>query len=148
MASSSSGDMFSATSASFSCPLSSSFFSHAASSCKSTGLFGYNILCTANGFSSATDLALRKSREIVAKVASADNDGDLLKTVKRLDQLSDLLCSVIDAAQCIKYVHPDPQFVKAADDAFSTLTHFLNQLNTNSELYNVKILYYPVKRRN
>ncbi|TPX60897.1 hypothetical protein PhCBS80983_g01423 [Powellomyces hirtus] len=59
----------------------------------------------------------------------------MAKTVKRLDRLSDILCSVVDSAELIRNVHPDKKFVDAANDAHMALSSIINQLNTHQELY-------------
>jgi intermediate peptidase len=102
---------------------------------KPTGLFGYRILQSENGFGKMADYALAKSEKIVESVIGSNSSADQLQTVKRLDKLSDLLCSVIDSAQLIQFVHPDDRIRKSASDAFKKLSTYLNSLNTNLELY-------------
>ncbi|KAJ3290651.1 Mitochondrial intermediate peptidase [Borealophlyctis nickersoniae] len=67
------------------------------------------------------------------------------KTVKRLDRISDVLCSVLDMTELIRNVHPDKQFRRAADEAFAKLSTFLNQLNTHQGLYQAlkRVLDHP-----
>ncbi|KAJ3018899.1 Mitochondrial intermediate peptidase [Thoreauomyces humboldtii] len=59
----------------------------------------------------------------------------MAKTVKRLDRLSDILCSVVDSAELIRNVHPDTRFIRAANDAHHALSSIINQLNTHTRLY-------------
>ena len=101
----------------------------------STGLFGYPTLSSPQGLAQATQLAIAKSNEIVRKVCEASEPQEWIKTVKRLDQLSDLLCSVVDAAQLLRSVHPDEQFSQSADESYYTISNYLNQLNTHLPLY-------------
>ena len=108
---------------------------------KYTGLFGYKILSGEYGFSKMTDLALRKSNAIVQSVIMAESARDLILTVKRLDKLSDLLCSVIDTAQLIQFVHPDELIRGDAHNAFKKLSNYLNGLNTNEQLYSVSNIF-------
>jgi len=100
-----------------------------------TGLFGYKILRASNGFKRMADDALERSVGIVESVTKAESNYELLKTVKRLDKLSDLLCCVIDSAQLIQFVHPDQQVRQSAADAFMKLSNYMNSLNTNLDLY-------------
>lgn len=100
-----------------------------------TGLFGYNILKGDDGFKKMADVALMKSDRIIEAVVAADTDQELLQTIKRLDRLSDILCSVIDSAQLIQFVHPNKNVREDAHDAFKKLSNYLNSLNTSRDLY-------------
>ncbi|KAG4090217.1 Metalloproteases [Neocallimastix lanati (nom. inval.)] len=55
--------------------------------------------------------------------------------VKRLDRLSDKLCSMIDTFELLRNVHPNPQYINAANEAYEILNNYFNQLNTNYNLY-------------
>ena len=57
--------------------------------------------------------------------------------VKRLDRLSDKLCSMIDTFELLRNVHPNPQYINAANEAYEILNNYFNQLNTNYNLYQV-----------
>ncbi len=72
---------------------------------------------------------------MVALVCGASTPDERRKAVKRLDLLSDLVCSVVDAAQLIMAVHPDPKVAKDAAKSHALLSNFLSQLNTNTPLY-------------
>jgi len=61
----------------------------------------------------------------------------MLKVVKNLDRLSDMLCSVIDLAELVRNSHPDPEWVQGANDAYEQLCEYMNVLNTNVGLYEV-----------
>jgi len=100
-----------------------------------TGLFGYNLLRGSDGFKRMADDALTRSNIIVAKVLAAESDQELMKTIKRLDKLSDILCSVIDSAQLIQLVHPQALIRDDAMQSFKKLSNYLNSLNTNHQLY-------------
>ncbi|KAM0786018.1 hypothetical protein ACM66B_006834 [Microbotryomycetes sp. NB124-2] len=58
-----------------------------------------------------------------------------LDMVKGLDRLSDLLCGVIDMAELVRNVHPDSEWVEAANDAYEELIEYMNELNTHVGLY-------------
>ena len=100
-----------------------------------TGLFGYSILGQHNGFLKATESTIIKCNEIIQKVCAASEPSEIAKTVKRLDRLSDMVCSVLDAAQLIRSVHHSEQICMEADQAHSILDNYLNQLNTHFPLY-------------
>jgi mitochondrial intermediate peptidase len=61
----------------------------------------------------------------------------LLKTVKQIDRLSDLLCRVIDLSECLRNVHPDRAWIEAAESTYEQLVEYMNHLNTNKRLYEV-----------
>ena len=62
----------------------------------------------------------------------------MLKVVKNLDRLSDLLCSVVDLAEFVRNAHPDPKWVASANNLYESLSEFMNVLNTHVGLYNVR----------
>ncbi|KAJ3328070.1 Mitochondrial intermediate peptidase [Blyttiomyces sp. JEL0837] len=101
-----------------------------------TGLFGYEDLVSAKGFVIAAQRAITHAMQLVELIGSSiDDDNQLKLCVKRLDRLSDLICSVVDAAEVMQNIHPDPVVVKAANRAFVVINSYLNQLNTNQKLY-------------
>ncbi|KAJ8324572.1 Mitochondrial intermediate peptidase [Batrachochytrium dendrobatidis] len=110
------------------------------------GLFGYLGLHHPAGFVSAAKNAVQRAQGIVDKVCAATTDDELKKTTKRLDTLSDILCCVVDTAEVIRNVHPDKEFVNAANQAHSILSNYLNQLNTHQGLY--KTLKQTLDRSN
>lgn len=56
---------------------------------------------------------------------------------KLLDRLSDTLCLVIDMSELVRNVHPEGKWVREADRAYEVLGRFMNELNTNTGLYDV-----------
>ncbi|TPX60876.1 hypothetical protein SpCBS45565_g07392 [Spizellomyces sp. 'palustris'] len=102
------------------------------------GLFGFAALDRPEGFIRAARAAIDEVNQIVERVCAATrehNISEMKKTVKRLDRLSDILCSVVDTAELIRHVHPDGRFVRSANDAHGILSNFMNQLNTHQGLY-------------
>lgn len=51
------------------------------------------------------------------------------------DDLSDELCSVLDVAELCRNVHPDPDFVNAAHNAFVEVSTVVQELNADETLY-------------
>lgn len=51
------------------------------------------------------------------------------------DNLSDRLCSVLDVAELCRNVHPDQDFVRAADEAFWHVSTTMQRLNADYTLY-------------
>ena len=105
----------------------------------SSGLFGYPQLSNPEGHVAAAHSALQEADNIVAAVCAATTDAEIRKTVRKLDRLSDVLCSVVDLAEFLRNVHPDPSYVSAAERAVADLSNFLNQLNTHPGLYEVRL---------
>ena len=108
----------------------------------STGLFGYDQLASTqrHGFVQAAKATVEQVSRIISLVCAQDSSmAEKRKAVKRLDLLSDMVCSVVDAAQLIMAVHPDPKVAKDAASAHAILSNFLSQLNTNTPLYQVRI---------
>ncbi|DAZ94936.1 TPA: hypothetical protein N0F65_012653 [Lagenidium giganteum] len=58
-----------------------------------------------------------------------------LQTLQLLDDISNTICSVIDAAELCRNVHPDESYRNAASECFTDLSDFIQNLNTEVELY-------------
>jgi intermediate peptidase len=101
------------------------------------GLFGYAGLNRPDALIDAANSCIEQASMIVNQVCSAETDQEVYKTVKRVDTVSDILCSVLDATELIRNVHPDIQYVEAANKSCTILHTFLNQLNTHQGLYRV-----------
>lgn len=68
-----------------------------------------------------------------------------LVMVKDLDRLSDRLCGVIDLAELVRNVHPDPEWTTQANEAYEVLCEYMNVLNTHTGLYHVSPLPPPAR---
>ncbi|CAI5514844.1 unnamed protein product, partial [Closterium sp. Naga37s-1] len=62
-----------------------------------------------------------------------------LRTVCLLDEMSDTLCRVLDAAELCRNVHPNREFVDAANEAFVKLSTYVQALNSNQQLYRLLV---------
>ncbi|KAG6901468.1 Mitochondrial intermediate peptidase, partial [Termitomyces sp. Mi166 len=103
-----------------------------------TGLFGHPSLTYPDALISLADATLVRAQLLTDRILRARESRDeLLKVVKNLDRLSDMLCGVIDLSELIRNAHPDPMWVRAADHAYDTLCEFMNVLNTHVGLYEV-----------
>ncbi|EPS42036.1 hypothetical protein H072_4002 [Dactylellina haptotyla CBS 200.50] len=100
-----------------------------------TGLFQNRFLTNPNGFIYFANTSLERAQEVVKRVCTATTQDQLVRVIKDLDLLSDLLCRVLDLADFVRNTHPDPGFVQAADMAFTNVYEYMNVLNTTSELY-------------
>ncbi|TFK56662.1 mitochondrial intermediate peptidase [Heliocybe sulcata] len=107
-------------------------------STSSTGLFGHPFLSSPTGFTALANSTLRRAQLLTERVLQAGRSREeLLKVVKNLDRLSDLLCGVIDLAELVRNAHPSVQWVRAADEVYETLCEYMNELNTHVGLYEV-----------
>jgi intermediate peptidase len=54
------------------------------------------------------------------------------------------LCSVIDLAELVRNAHPDVEWVQSANEAYEQLCEYMNVLNTNVGLYEVRLSFARV----
>ncbi|KAI0308160.1 hypothetical protein B0F90DRAFT_1807434 [Multifurca ochricompacta] len=101
-----------------------------------TGLFGQPSLISPSSFHNLVLATLIRAQSLTERIVRARQSRDeLLKAVKNLDRLSDMLCSVIDLAELVRNAHPDPEWVSSANEAYEQLCEYMNVLNTNVGLY-------------
>ncbi|KAL7463493.1 hypothetical protein ACHAXS_003865 [Conticribra weissflogii] len=71
--------------------------------------------------------------------ATACNDSSAIQLAKRtlrsLDQISNVVCTVIDAAELCRSVHASPLWRRGAADAFGLLSDYIGTLNADETLY-------------
>lgn len=58
-----------------------------------------------------------------------------VSVLQTFDDLSDRLCGVLDVAELCRNVHPDPEFVEAANAAFLNVSSVIQHLNADKSLY-------------
>lgn len=103
-----------------------------------SGLFGHGVLAHPRGLITLAEATLVRAQILTNRILRARQSRDeLMKVVKNLDRLSDMLCSVIDLAELVRNAHPDHAWVDAANEAYETLCEFMNVLNTHVGLYEV-----------
>ncbi|KAH9968610.1 mitochondrial intermediate peptidase [Russula dissimulans] len=101
-----------------------------------TGLFGQSSLVSPSSFQNLALATLIRAQLLTERIVRARQSRDeLLKVVKNLDRLSDMLCSVIDLAELVRNAHPDPEWVRSANEAYEQLCEYMNVLNTHVGLY-------------
>ena len=106
-----------------------------------TGLFGHPSLTHPHALVSLADSTLLRAQILTNRILRArESRSELLRVVKNLDRLSDMLCGVIDLAEFVRNAHPDRMWVDAANHAYETLCEFMNVLNTHVGLYEVREL--------
>ena len=103
------------------------------------GLFTLSVLTHPAVVARLTDRTLVHARKIVERICLAPQrtERELRLVVKNLDRLSDLLCGVIDMCELVRNVHPEEDWVEAGDAAYERLCSYMNELNTNQDLYEV-----------
>lgn len=99
-----------------------------------SGLFGYSDLQVPQDWAKVVRARRRQADSLVQQII---RDGASRLTVKRLDRLSDMICTVVDTAEVVRHVHPDREMASAANAAHETLSNYLNRLNTHTGLYKV-----------
>lgn len=99
-----------------------------------TGLFLNDHVTSPKGLLGFAGDSLREAQRLTDKICVSDRT-DARRIVKDFDKLSDVICNVIDMAECIRNCHPDPAFVQAAEQAFAGLYEFMNVLNTHQGLF-------------
>ena len=105
-----------------------------------TGLFGHSLIDRPEGLITFAHATLFRAQQLTERVLRAPESRDeLLKVVKNLDRLSDMLCGVIDLAELVRNAHPDENWVNAANQAYESLCEFMNVLNTHVGLYSVRL---------
>lgn len=57
------------------------------------------------------------------------------RVIHVLDEISDTICQVLDAAELLRNVHQDRAYVSMAQSVCEELTRFVHGLNSNAELY-------------
>ncbi|KAH7886124.1 mitochondrial intermediate peptidase [Phlebopus sp. FC_14] len=101
-----------------------------------SGIFHHPRLTTPAAFTDLAESTLLRAQLLTERILRArESRAELFKVVKNLDRLSDLLCGVIDLAELLRNAHPDPQWVRCANDSYEKLCEYMNVLNTNVGLY-------------
>ena len=91
--------------------------------------FGHPALRCAADISRLTQATLAASDRLAEAAAARNNP------LENLDALSSTLCDAIDVFECARNVHPDREFVDAADAAHGELSARMAELNTDDRLY-------------
>ncbi|KAG0268611.1 Mitochondrial intermediate peptidase [Actinomortierella ambigua] len=103
------------------------------------GLFQYPTLKTPETFLESVNAAIARGYLLVERIAHAPERGEqeMKKVIKLFDRLSDVLCKVIDAAELVRCLHPDPAWRQSAETVYEELFSWMNTLNTDPRLYSV-----------
>jgi Zn-dependent oligopeptidase len=113
-------------------------FSESASSATTGGgLFGVKGLKTAQDFPRLATEAVAEVENLVALVANCKASGQMRgrTLVAILDQISDTICLVMDAAELCRSAHPDTEWKHGAMAAYDLLAQLVARLNMDKNLY-------------
>ena len=98
----------------------------------SSGLLGLKT------FRSPSDFPLQAVEVVQRCEALRQNlchENDPVKALLLLDQISNEVCSVIDVSEFCRVAHDDHEYRERAEEAFASLSMFINSLNTDETLY-------------
>ena len=98
------------------------------------GLFGIPLLRNAKGWNVLTDNVLLKSESLLSKIQNENNPKKIIHT---LDNISEILCSVVDPAELCRNVHPSEDYVFSSTESIDRITTYIHQLNTNPKVYEI-----------
>eukprot|EP01061_Rhynchopus_euleeides_P027960 TRINITY_DN4549_c1_g1_i1.p1 TRINITY_DN4549_c1_g1~~TRINITY_DN4549_c1_g1_i1.p1 ORF type:complete len:650 (+),score=287.03 TRINITY_DN4549_c1_g1_i1:126-2075(+) len=76
------------------------------------------------------------SGELLRMIREAN---DPIKALDCVDTMSNVMCLILDPAEATRRTHPDAGYRQAADDAFAEVFHYMSELNTSTELYDVLV---------
>ena len=98
------------------------------------GLFGIPGLRQAEDFERIAIQRVDHAREVMTKWRDLSNS-DLTQSVEVLDNVSNSLCRIADAAEFIRNVHHDSKWIDGATRAVEAVSTFMNEANVDSGLY-------------
>lgn len=103
------------------------------------GLFNNQELTTPHGLVAFSKSSLKVAKELVASMIdeAKSSKAGRIEYIKKLDQLSDILCRVIDVAEFVRVSHPSQRWVNAAQQTHEIMFEYMNVLNTTVELYEI-----------
>ena len=96
-----------------------------------SGLFQIPELSTPDGFHILAERVVHKCEQLLEECFSPSRR----KIVEILDEISDEICRVADLAEFIRHVDVDADIKQAAEQAYGTLHHLVEKMNTNINLY-------------
>nr|CAH8876190.1 unnamed protein product [Trichobilharzia regenti] len=103
---------------------------------KTTGLFTQPSLISPHGFQSLVSSTMKECHILLNEAISETR---VRKMVQILDDISDSLCRVADLSDCMRMLHPGEAYRYSAQKACQSIGQLVEELNTNSELYNASI---------
>ena len=102
----------------------------------SPGLFQIPGLHYPSDFVTIAQLAVTKCRSMRSDLVASSENLSALRILYALDQISNEVCSVIDAAEFCRCVHSNKEWRDSASQAFVIIGDYISELNTDVGLYN------------
>ena len=99
-----------------------------------TGLFHLDGLSRPADFMRIANKAVQRADELILQVC---RQGAVPASLEIVDDVSDTLCRVMDAAELCRNVHVDPAYVAAADEVYMVMSRHLQRLNVHEGLHGV-----------
>ncbi|KAK3257805.1 hypothetical protein CYMTET_33120, partial [Cymbomonas tetramitiformis] len=109
----------------------------------SVGLYGIPELKQPEGFRVLTRNAIARTHEMIQH---ATRIAPSKETILALDDISDTVCVVCDAAELCRHTHPDAAYVREANSAYLQLTGLVQELNCNVPLYRALVAALEVRQ--
>uniref|UniRef100_A0A914ZDC6 Peptidase M3A/M3B catalytic domain-containing protein n=1 Tax=Panagrolaimus superbus TaxID=310955 RepID=A0A914ZDC6_9BILA len=98
------------------------------------GLFGNPALSSAEGFQKLTKDVETEAYKLVDQITNNTGPKDR-STVALVDDLSNVICSAADLAECVRNIHSNSAFASAANESMRAFTNLVETLNTNHKLF-------------
>ncbi|XBW37235.1 hypothetical protein QEN19_002818 [Hanseniaspora menglaensis] len=100
------------------------------------GLFSNKLITSPDGLYKFYKLYLYKCQHLLRIIHQDQSAGADTLFIKRIDNLSNNLCKVIDMCEMIRSLHPDERYMNMANRIYDEMFEFMNILNTDIVLYN------------
>ena len=113
-------------------------FAGVSSGCVRQGLFSIPELMEPDDFIKSATKAMETCDQLCATFEAPvvpQTRGQAVELLYRLDEISRVVCNVIDAAELCRSTHSNEQWRYAADQTFTVLSDYIGQLNANVNLY-------------
>lgn len=108
-------------------------------SIRTVSLFGVKNLNTAKDFVNLSNDVIRRVDTLRLLIRGSLGRNISRNTLLTLDQVSNEICSVIDVAELCRNVHDDELYRESAHEAFTKLSDYIHNLNTDVEMYKALI---------
>jgi mitochondrial intermediate peptidase len=104
-----------------------------------SGVMGVPFLSSPSSFNRAADIAIQVCDPLIKSIATLPNNvtkpPEPIKVLRTLDTISDTICKVLDAAECVRNVHSNSEWRDNADATFHSLSSYMFQLNAFVPLF-------------
>ena len=87
-----------------------------------------------SGFDAAATF-VKKECEILRGQLRADDSLNVAERLDKVDSISNAVCSVIDAAELCRHVHPEESYRNAAEECYANLSGYIQELNADTAIY-------------